>query len=356
MRSPAFWYPASSPTFSDKALRLALSPAAALYAAGAKIRQRMTVPERVSVPVFCVGNFTAGGAGKTPTAIALANRLIAMGETPHFVSRGYGGREVGPTPIDVDRHSSEDVGDEPLLLREHAPTWVSKDRVAGALAAERAGASVILLDDGFQNPALHKDLSLVVVDTGVGIGNGAVLPAGPLRERLSLALERTDGIVALGPSPLSTELVNLADQASIPIFNSHLEPASAHLSELADERLIAFAGIGRPEKFFSTLRDLGAKLVDTRTFPDHHPFSEKDAETLLALAASENVRLITTAKDAVRLRALAGNAGKRLLGETKVLPVRAVFDDLPGLDKLLTQHLTAARASHTYAPPGTRRN
>eukprot|EP00435_Cladocopium_sp_Y103_P077206 s1_g945.t1 len=356
MRSPSFWYPASSPTFSDKALRLALSPAAVLYAAAAGIRQRMTVPERISVPVICVGNFTAGGAGKTPTAIAIAHRLIAMGETPHFVSRGYGGQEIGPVCVETDRHSSEEVGDEPLLLSRHAPTWVSKDRVAGALAAERAGAGVILLDDGFQNPALHKDLAVLVVDTGAGIGNGAVLPAGPLREPLTAALQRTQAIVALGSSPLSTDIAAFAEQAEVPVLAAALSPDPEVAANLGRDPVIAFAGIGRPNKFFSTLRDLDVRLADTRSFPDHHPFTEQDAHHLLELAAAKKAHLITTEKDAVRLRAARGPLTKQLLSQTNALPVQAVFKDPSGLDELLARHLAAARASHTYAPPGTRRD
>lgn len=356
MRSPSFWYPASSPTFSDQALRLALSPIAALYAAGARIRQRMTVPERISIPVICVGNFTAGGAGKTPTAIAIADRLIAMGETPHFVSRGYGGQEVGPVRVEGDRHASGQVGDEPLLLSSHAPTWVSKDRIAGALAAERAGASVVLLDDGFQNPALHKDLSLVVVDSGVGIGNGAVLPAGPLREPVTVALQRAQAIVSLGSAPLSKDVTVLAEKAAVPVFAAALEPGAETTNSLGRTPLIAFAGIGRPDKFFTTLRRLGLPLADTRSFPDHHPFSEQDAENLLKLAAAKKAQLITTEKDAVRLRAASGPSGQQLRDETRVLPVNAIFDDPRGVDAMLTEHLTAARASHTYAPPGTRRD
>ncbi len=356
MRNPAFWYPRSSPTLRDHVLRLTLTPFAALYSVGAGIRQRMTVPERISVPVVCIGNFTAGGAGKTPAAIAVAGRLKAMGELPHFVSRGYGGRTVGPVRVDADRHTSTDVGDEPLLLSRHGPTWVSKDRIAGALAAERAGASVILLDDGFQNPALHKDLSLVVVDTGAGIGNGYVLPAGPLREPIAVAFERTHGIVALGAEPLPQDLAARAEQAAIPILNANLRPDRSMSDALSEEKLVAFAGIGRPEKFFSTLRNLGATLVAAQPFPDHYPFSEQDAQYLLELAAAETAQLITTEKDAVRLRALDGSVGKRLRDETKVLPVQAVFEDPTNLDALLSRHLASARASHTYAPPGTRRD
>lgn len=356
MRSPSFWYPPSTPTLRDRALRLTMTPFSALYTVGAAMRHRMTVPERISVPVLCIGNFTAGGAGKTPTAIAIAQRLDALGETLHFVSRGYGGQEVGPVHVDAERHSSTDVGDEPLFLSKHCTTWVSQDRVAGALAAERAGATVVLLDDGFQNPALHKDLSLLVVDTGAGVGNGSVIPAGPLREPIAAAFARTHGIVALGTEPLQKDLAQRADQAGIPVFGASLQPNANVSKNLVGEKFVAFAGIGRPEKFFSTLRDLGAKLAETLSFADHHLFSEKDAQDLLDLAARQNARLITTEKDAVRLRKSVGAAVQKLCDQTKVLPVTVIFSDLPALDAFLAQHLKAARASHTYAPPGTRRD
>lgn len=356
MRSPSFWYPSSNPTLRDRLLRLAMTPFAAVYAFGAGMRHRMTVPERISVPVICIGNFTAGGAGKTPTAIAIAKKLETMGETPHFVSRGYGGQESGPVCVDVERHSSTDVGDEPLLLSKHSTTWVSQDRVAGALAAERAGASVIVLDDGFQNPALHKDLSLLVVDTGAGIGNGSVIPAGPLREPIEAAFKRTQGIVALGAEPLPKDLAQYAKQAAVPVFCASLQAGADVASNLVGKNLVAFAGIGRPEKFFSTLRGIGATLSQTRSFPDHHAFSDKDAQDLLGLAGRVDASLITTEKDAVRLRKANSAAAQKLSEQTEVLPVTAIFSDLPGLDALLTEHLTAARASHTYAPPGTRRD
>jgi tetraacyldisaccharide 4'-kinase len=316
----------------------------------------MTVPERVSVPVVCVGNFTAGGAGKTPTAIAVAERLTLLGETPHFVSRGYGGKETGPILVDPSQHMSQDVGDEPLLLSQHSPAWVSADRVAGALAAESAGASIILLDDGFQNPTLHKDLSLVVVDTGSGVGNGTVLPAGPLREPLEAAFKRTHALISLGSVPLAGTLLDLARMSAVPVLTAQLQPASHEASKLVNQKLIAFAGIGRPEKFFSTLQEFGAEIVRQRPFPDHHPFSEADARELLDLAAETDATLVTTEKDMVRLQPLTGTAGTQLRETTMVLPVSAKFENFSGLDELLTQFLKAARASHTYAPPGSGRD
>lgn len=337
-------------------MRLLLSPLASCYAAGAHLRQRITVPERASVPVVCIGNFTTGGAGKTPTALAIAERLRLLGETPHFVSRGYGGRETGPLRVDGAQHTSLDVGDEPLLLSRHGPAWISQDRVAGALAAQAAGASVILLDDGFQNPALHKDLSLLVVDTQAGVGNGAVLPAGPLREPLVAAFKRTHGLVALGSAALPETLTALARASAVPVLTAQLTPALGGQTDLVGQKLIAFAGIGHPEKFFATLEELGANVIVTKPFPDHHPFSEDDAQSLLDLSTERGAALITTEKDMVRLHSLTGAAGVHLRETALTLPVAAQFKDLAALDGLLVQHLRAARASHTYAPPGSGRN
>jgi tetraacyldisaccharide 4'-kinase len=358
MKSPSFWYPKNKSAAAAALPRLLLSPIAALYSLGARIRQRMTPPERVSVPVICIGNFTAGGAGKTPVAIALYEQLSELGETPHFLSRGYGGHEVGPTAVDYEHHTATDVGDEPLLLSQHGPAWVSADRVAGAFAAEQAGASVILLDDGFQNPTLHKDMSLLVVDTGAGIGNEAVIPAGPLREPLFRAMARTSAIVALSSDGAVKELpLSVTEEAkarTIPVLRAALKAATSAEQSVKGKRYLAYAGIGRPEKFFSTLQQLGAEICATEVFPDHHLFSEQDAARLLSQATESEATLITTEKDAVRLRALTGPSGKTLCASSETLPVSALFRDRDTLKVLLKTHLDAARASHTYAPPGTR--
>ena len=354
MQSPDFWYPDGRPSLGAKTKQFLFAPAAFLYASGARLRQRMTVPERISVPVICIGNFTAGGAGKTPVAVAVCDRLKALGEQPHFLSRGYGGSETGPTRVDPSHHTASQVGDEPLLLATHAPAWIAADRVAGAHAAEQAGASVVVLDDGFQNPRLHKDMSMIVVDTSAGVGNGRVIPAGPLREPLAQALARTTAMVALGVSPLPADVAEAAAAHSCPTFHAQLEPDADAVRAIQGQPLIAYAGIGRPEKFFATLRSLKADIKATRAFPDHHAFTELDAETLLQLATEMGAKLVTTQKDAMRLKALTGPAGRRLFDESLVLPVSARFGELPALDALLSEHLAAARASHTYAPPGTR--
>ena len=359
MKAPSFWYPEEPPTFGDVSKRVLLAPLSFLYSCGGRLRHRMTPPERVSVPVICIGNFTAGGAGKTPTAIAVYDQLVALGETPHFLSRGYGGSETGPTRVDPTTHSATDVGDEPLLLSVHGPTWVSTNRAEGAFEAERAGASVIVLDDGFQNPSLHKDMSLIVVDTGAGIGNGAVMPAGPLREPLADALLRASAIVALAADEVSRDLTpsisTPVQETGLLIFHAMLTAAPGIRKKVAERRFVAYAGIGRPEKFFSTLRQLGAYLCETRVFADHHLFSESDAAELLQLAEAKRATLITTEKDGVRLRALKEPVGQMLREASELLPVIASFSEVEALQALLTNHLDAARASHTYKPPGTSR-
>lgn len=348
MRAPDFWYPDLNKVEESHGTMFAtlLSPLAFLYSKVGRLKRSFTAPERMSVPVICIGNFTAGGAGKTPTAIAVAQRLIALGETPHFLSRGYGGTETGPVLVNRDVHRSGQVGDEPLLLAAHAPTWVSRDRIAGGHAAEAAGASVIVMDDGFQNPALYKDLSLLVVDTKVGIGNGRVIPAGPLREPIEDALARTDGVIALG-APGHLDFL----RDDMPVFNAALMPVDGAPARLRGSKYLAFAGIGRPTKFFDTLTSMGLDVVGTRAFDDHHAYSDADIERLMADADALDAKLITTEKDVVRLQALS--AWTSLKNKIEVLAVEATFQHEAALDALLSAGLDKARANYTYAPPGS---
>ncbi len=310
MRAPAFW---SRPPGLAAA---ALAPLGALYAA-ATARRVARPGARVGAPVICVGNLTAGGTGKTPTVVALAQRLVARGVAVHVVTRGHGGRHRGPLRVDAAVHSARDVGDEPLLLSAFAPTWVSRDRAAGAHAAVEGGAQAIVLDDGFQNPALVKDLSIVVVDAEAGFGNRRVIPAGPLREPVAAGLARADLTLTIGdgevalphpPPRLRGRLVPLAtgmDWAGVPVF--------------------AFAGIGRPEKFFDTLRGLGADLRGTEGLADHQPLTPALLRRLGARAAALGAQPVTTEKDAVRLP-------PALRGQVLVLPVRLELDGWSSLD------------------------
>src|SRR5215510_13935647 len=255
MREPSFWW---RPAGTQARL---LAPAAAIYSAVAASRLKRD-GYRAGVPVLCVGNPTVGGAGKTPTALQVARMLAAAGERPVFLSRGYGGRQSGPQLVDPERDRAADVGDEPLLLAREAPTVVAHDRVAGARTAVAAGASVIVMDDGFQNPSLAKDFSVLVVDGRRGIGNARVIPAGPLRAPLAAQLARAHALVVVGTTSVPvTELIAATDARNRPLFRARLVPVRDTIAALAGKRVLAFAGIGDPEKLFATLREAGVAVV-----------------------------------------------------------------------------------------------
>ena len=273
-----------------------LTPLAGLVTLAGRRRWARARPWRASVPVICVGNLVAGGAGKTPVAIDIARQLGTMGLNAHFLTRGYGGRERGPLQVDPARHVAATVGDEPLLLAGVAPTWVARDRKAGAEAAVTAGARAIVMDDGFQNPALAEDLSLIVVDGGYGFGNGRVMPAGPLREPVGDGLARADAVVRIG---LDSANVATAISGALPVLEATL--AAVEPEALGGRDVVAFAGIGRPAKFFETLEGLGCRLVARHAFPDHHPYRRDEVTRLIDEAAKANALAVTTAKDAVRL-------------------------------------------------------
>jgi tetraacyldisaccharide 4'-kinase len=319
VREPDFWRRGGEPWPA----RLLL-PVAGIYAAAVLLRRYWHRPYRPPVPVIVAGGLTLGGAGKTPLALAIAERLVAR--HPHFLSRGYGGQAVGPLRVDPARHDSRDVGDEPLLLAGLRPTWVARDRAAGARAAVAGGAGALILDDGFQNPFLAKDLALLAIDGASGIGNGRVFPAGPLREPARLALGRAQAVVRIGEDQAGiAELV----AGCCPILAARLVPAP-ETAALAGQRVFAFTGIGRPEKFFASLRSVGADLVATRAFPDHHPYADAEVEALLAEARRMKAQAVTTAKDQVRL------AGKARTQVT-VFEVRLDFAEPAALDALLAR-------------------
>jgi len=290
MRAPEFW---DRPTPALAALLLA--PLAWVY--GRIVAARVARPPdwRAPVPVVCVGNVVAGGAGKTPVVLDVGQRLAARGLDVHFLTRGYGGRTRGPLRADPDRHEAAEVGDEPLLLARARPTWVAADRAAGARAAVDAGAQILVMDDGFQNPSLHKDLSLLVIDGGYGIGNGRVIPAGPLREPLAAGLRRAGAVVMLGQDIAGLE----SKLAGRSVLRAEVVPEDGQ--RLAGRSVLAFAGIARPRKFFATLKSLGCRLAETRGFPDHHPYREGEVDALLARADELGAVAVTTAKDAMRL-------------------------------------------------------
>lgn len=317
--------PLSTPEFWGHRglLSTVLEPAAWIYEKAAAARRRWTTPWRAPVPVLCVGNLVAGGAGKTPVALSLARRLRERGWRVHILSRGYGGRSPGPLAVDAAQHTADGVGDEPLLLAEVAPCWVARDRIAGAKAAINAGAELLLLDDGFQNPTLAKDLSLVVVDGGYGFGNGRGLPAGPLREPLEDGLARSDAVVLMGDDAAHIA----ASVGGKPLLRARLVPENG--GEVDGRAVVAFAGIGRPQKFFATLEAAGARVIARHAFADHHRYGDGEVARLRAEAERAGAMLVTTAKDWVRLPL-------RLRELVRVLRVTVAWDDVAALERLLT--------------------
>ncbi len=290
MKAPGFW-------LKDGPLARLLSPLGGLVAAAGALRRGLAHPWQAPVPVICVGNLTVGGAGKTPTALWLGRFVRERGGHPAYLSRGYGGSERGPLLVDPDRHDAAAVGDEPLLLSAVAPTWIGADRVASAKAAVAAGADCLILDDGFQNPHLAKTFSLIVVDAAAGFGNGRVIPAGPCREPLAAGLRRADAVVLIG-----ADRHGLKKRLSphLPVASARLVP-HADAARLAGRDVVAFAGIGRPEKFFDTLAEVGARVVRRFAFDDHHPYAVADIQPILDAAFAQRAAVVTTAKDAVRL-------------------------------------------------------
>lgn len=299
-----------------------LLPVSLLYALATGLHRRITTPKHLAMPVISIGNVTAGGAGKTPTTIAIAKLLQARNHRPHILSRGYGAQLRTPLRVSTAA-SAEQVGDEALLLAQAAPTWVCPDRIASGDAAVAAGANIILCDDALQHHRLHKDINLLVIDGAYGIGNGRLLPAGPLRETFTSAQERCDAIILIG-----NDAHGLRQRTTLPVFTATLQPVG-DTGWLREGPVTAVAGIARPQKFYDTLASLGATIATTYDFPDHHPFTEAELAEIIPIGT-----LVTTEKDWVRLP-------ETWRSKIRYVPVALQFEDAEGLTQWLEARLDA---------------
>ena len=334
MHEPAFWYRPSS------WISRLLMPLGALYGlvAGQRLQRQGF---DAGIPVLCVGNYHVGGAGKTPMVLALTKMLRDLGETPVVLSRGYGGRLRGPIKVDPERHAAADVGDEPLMLARTVPVVVARDRIGGVALARSQGASVLLMDDGFQNPAIAKDASLIVIDGDRGLGNGRVFPAGPLRAPLPPQLERTDALIVVGDGAAAKTVAAAIAARGKPVLSAHLRADDASLAPLRGKRVLAFAGIGDPIRFFRTLRANGIEVIRERAFADHHPFSKSEIETLITEAKRDALTLVTTEKDLARLR--SGEGVPCWAKDIVPFAVTLEFDGAAQLRKFVSEQLFKAR-------------
>lgn len=333
MREPAFWH--RPPSLISRLL----TPIGTIYGSIAARRMaRAGVTARA--PVICVGNYHLGGAGKTPTVLALVTLLRDFGESPIVLSRGYGGRMRGPVLVDPARHNAAEVGDEPLMMSAEVPVIVARERVDGAALACARGASVILMDDGFQNPSLNKNVSLAVLDAARGLGNGNLFPAGPLRAPLAVQIARTDALLVIGEGTAAEAVVAAIRFRNAPVFRARLVPDAASVAAFAGKRVIAFAGIGDPERFARTLCEAGARLQAFRAFADHHVYSSTEIAALEADARRQGATLVTTRKDAARL-------GHEALQRMGIVPFGAslTFEDPKSFTAFVMERLNAARSA-----------
>lgn len=317
MKTPDYW---NKKNFISNILL----PLGCLYNLATKLNIKFSHPKSIDKPVICIGNLTAGGTGKTPVAISLAEIIRSLGKNPFFISRGYGGSLKGVV-VDNRKHTAAEVGDEPLLLSHQAPVIVNPDRFLGARKALENGADLIIMDDGFQNPGLKKDLSFLVFDGGFGYGNSRGIPAGPLRESLSDGLKRAQAVIIIGE-----DKHNLAEEFGfLPVFKGTVTPKKI---ETANSDAIAFAGIGRPEKFYASMREMGFNLLKTVDFPDHHQYTQQELENLIAMAEKRRAELYTTSKDFVKIPA-------ELQKNFKVLEIGIQWENKAELTDFLKKHI-----------------
>lgn len=317
-----------------------LSPFSLAYGAVASWRMRKAPRQEVMAPVLCVGNLTVGGEGKTPVCIALAHEARRQNLKPGFLSRGFGGSFSAPHLVDLEHDTARHVGDEPLLLARHAPVVVTPDRLAGAMRLLQEGCNFIIMDDGFQSARIHMDYALIVVDARRGLGNGHVIPGGPMRAPLVEQLRFATAILTIGEGDGAARVVRRASRAGRPVAAAHIRPLEGH--DLVGRRVAAFAGIGNPQKFYRTLEELGAEVVATRDFPDHHAFSHEDFADLEELAGEHGAELVTTEKDMVRLTSGTADA-REFAAKLRVLPVEARFETNETPAAIIRETVNAAR-------------
>ncbi|TCD16648.1 tetraacyldisaccharide 4'-kinase [Oricola cellulosilytica] len=325
--APPFWY---HPTGWQAR---ALAPLSWVYGSIARMRMDRARPRSVAAPVLCIGNLTVGGSGKTPTAIALAKAARKGGFTPGFLARGYGGTHQKPHRVDADQDSAKAVGDEPLLLARTAPTVIARNRGAGARQLVDCGVNFIVMDDGFQSRTVHIDYSVITIDARRGVGNGAVIPAGPLRAPLVDQMRHANAVLRIGDGDAGDGIVRAAARAAKPSYRARLAPRGH--DSLSRKRVLAFAGIGDPGKFYDTLTQAGCWISAKRDFPDHHVYTARDARDLLDQAAAQGLLLVTTEKDAVRLNHAEGALGE-LGRKIRTVSVDLEFED-PSVPRALVE-------------------
>lgn len=329
--TPPFWW--SEPDWRSAAL----APLAALYGSVAASRLRNARRRPVDLPVLCVGNFTVGGSGKTPVAIALAEAAKDMGLTPGILSRGHGGSFSSPHLVDPHHDGARHVGDEPLLLAGAAPVAVSRDRWAGAKLLTEIGCDFLVMDDGFQSAQIRIDYALLVIDARYGLGNGRVIPAGPLRAPLVEQMRFVSALLVMGEGSAADAVIRAASRAGRAVYHAAVRPRQ----DLSGRRFLAFAGIGHPQKLFDTVAAAGGEVVLSRAFADHHVYAEDELRDLAATADRAGLELITTAKDAVRIG--RARLAELLPGRTGVLEIDAVFDAEGTPRRIIEATMAAAR-------------